>query len=129
MGVDDVEIVRRFYDAIGRKDFDTMFALAHDDAEWDLREAALDERVYRGHEGLREYFVPLWEVAPEFSVDVQDLAARGDRVIARVRVLAQGRSSGIDTARSYGAVWTLRDGKIAAMRVYADPDEALSSSP
>jgi ketosteroid isomerase-like protein len=41
---------------------------------------------------------------------------------------ARGRASGIDTEASPGAIWTLRDGKIACFTAWIDRSDAIRAA-
>jgi ketosteroid isomerase-like protein len=60
MSQENVEIVRRVYDAAARRDVATVLALYDPDVERDVSLHPLGgvtgKRVYRGHEGLRIWF-------------------------------------------------------------------------
>jgi ketosteroid isomerase-like protein len=48
-------------------------------------------------------------------------------VLAIVREVARGRTSGLEVASTWGYVITVRDGKIALVDAYRDPDQARKS--
>jgi ketosteroid isomerase-like protein len=49
-------------------------------------------------------------------------------VLATVHDHGVGRTSGIIVDRRHYALWTLRDGKIARLRVYLDRTEAVEAA-
>ena len=44
------------------------------------------------------------------------------------RLVARGRTSGVDLDVPIGHLWELRDGEIVRMRTFSDPDEALRAA-
>jgi ketosteroid isomerase-like protein len=91
--------------------------------------AALEGRVYRGPEGIREWFEHMredWEVFETHPEEFHDL---GDRVLAFGRWQARARGSGIelniDTAAWLAQV---RDGRIFRWRTFTDRDEAIEAA-
>ena len=123
-----IDVVRRSYEAVAERDLETLFALLAEDGEWDLRAAAFDESVYHGHAGIRRYLEGVWSVVTDFRIDIEDAHEVGDLVVAAVRVHATGLESGIAAERPYGAVWTVRDGRIASLHLYPTPEEARAAA-
>jgi ketosteroid isomerase-like protein len=52
----------------------------------------------------------------------------GDQVVIIAEWRGRGKASGVLTKWRYGAVWTLRDGKVTSIDSYNDPTEALESA-
>ena len=104
MSQENVEIVRRVYDAAARRDSATVLALYDPDIELDASQLGVagiaggDEAVYRGHDGLRRFF----SARARFGV------RRCERV-------------------AHGAVWSFGDGKVIEAISYPDPAEALEA--
>ena len=123
---ENVEIVRRCYDAYGRGDLDS--ALAAFDPEIEIYDHDLpDSGEYRGLEGLFRWQAD-WESSWEtWRWDPEEFIDAGDRVVAVLRVHAKGRGSGVDVERVDGAVWTLRDGKLIRLDYYGSKAEALAA--
>jgi ketosteroid isomerase-like protein len=65
MSREDVEIVRRVYEAVARRDTATVLALYDPDVEWDFTRGPLADvmgrGIYRGHDGLRSWFRAWYE--------------------------------------------------------------------
>jgi ketosteroid isomerase-like protein len=127
MSRENVEVVRRSYDAYVSGDLES--ALAPFDAEIVISDHDLpDSGEYRGLDGLArwqgdwEASWDSWRWEPEEFIDA------GDRVVAVLRVHAKGRGSGVDVERVDGAVWTLRDGKCIRLDYYGSRAEALEAA-
>jgi hypothetical protein len=116
MSREDVEIVRRLYDAVARGDTATVLALYDPDVEWDFTRHAygsmIGGRVYRGHEGLRAFFGDLLDVWESVGWDLEDLIDAGEHVILVANQRARGRTSGADVKGTAVGVWTIRQGKV-----------------
>jgi ketosteroid isomerase-like protein len=48
-------------------------------------------------------------------------------VVAIAERRGRGKTSGVVTKWRYGAVWTLRDGKVTSLISYTDPTDALAA--
>ena len=69
MSQENVEIVRRVFEAFNRRDIAAFLELLDPDVEWVPILAVLEGRVYRGHEEIRRWIKDLatdWEF---FEVD------------------------------------------------------------
>jgi ketosteroid isomerase-like protein len=65
-----------------------------------------------------------WEQVTSVAERVIDA---GDQVVTIAEWRGCGRSSGVFTTWRYGAVWTLRDGKVTSVISHSDPAEALKA--
>jgi ketosteroid isomerase-like protein len=134
MSQENVEIVRRVYDAAARRDTPAVLALYDSQVELDpsrLQFAGLaggDGGVYHGHEGLRRFFREWHEAwkAIEYSFD-ELIDAGGEHVISVVTRQARGRASGAEVERPFALVWTLRAGKVARVVWFLSRSEALEA--
>ncbi len=137
MSQENVEIVRRMNEAWDQGDVTAAFADYHPDIECDLTDVMLFfsgfdpfdfARVLRGHEEVRDYLRE-WSSAWQTVEIVQDgLTDAGEHVVHYLRQSVGGRQSGIEfDFETYAQVWTLREGKIVRMKLYADRSKALEA--
>ena len=139
MSRENVEIVRMMLEASDRRDSEAVFAAYDPDIEFDTSELRtirgmedanpdFPERV-RGRDAVRaalHEWVTAWEIV---EYEHEQLIDAGDQVVHFIRQRIRGRTSGIEFSfRPYAQVWTLRAGKITAMKVYADRAEALEAA-
>jgi uncharacterized protein len=123
----NVEIVRRCFEAFQSGDYATAMEALDREIEYDLTHFP-DGRVYRGHEGVREAFriwMGTWEGYRQELDELID--AGGDEVIALVRELGRGKGSGIELERPTAGVWTLHKGKAIRIRFYEGRQAALEA--
>ena len=81
--------------------------------------------VYRGHEGVRQFW-RTWLVAwRDLESRIEDIVAVGDEVAVFISQRQRGRTSGIWTDFPlYSMIWTFRDGKVVRLRYRASPEDA-----
>jgi ketosteroid isomerase-like protein len=132
MSRENVEIVRRIYDAVARRDTETVLALYDPDVEWDASQSPLGRvtgaSVFRGHEGLRRAFREWYDGWEHVEDDIEELIDAGEHVIAVVTLRGRGRSSGVEVEwKDYAAVWTIREGKVVRVVWLPSREAALEA--
>jgi ketosteroid isomerase-like protein len=127
MAEENVDLVRRIIAAYNERDFYAMKALAQPDVELDWSASrGLEARTYKGEEVMRFYqnFLGAFE---EVKIEVERFIASGDSVIVPNTAQNRGREGIVTTARS-ALVFTVRDGRIACIRLYQEVREALEAA-
>jgi ketosteroid isomerase-like protein len=130
MSRENVEIVRRVYDAAMRRDTATLVDLYDPEFEWDTSRDAywgplVGRGIYRGHDGLRRWFRELNEAWDSIEFFADELIEVGDKVISVNTGRGRGRRSGIDVEGTNAGVWTIRGGKILRVVWFTTREEAL----
>jgi ketosteroid isomerase-like protein len=128
MPQENVEIVRRSFEAFQGGDYEAAMAALDPGIEYDLTHFP-DGQIYLGHDGVREAFriwLGTWEDYRQVLDELIDLG--GDEVLAVVREFGRGKGSGIEVERPTAGVWTMRDGKAVRIRFYAGKAEALQAA-
>ena len=132
MSEENVEVVRRVFEAVGRHDTEAVLSAYDPNVEFDFSGGPLaslmGDKVYRGHGGMRKWVRDRYEDWENLEDDCQELIDAGQRVISLVITRGRGRSSGIDSEiRQYG-VWTFRDDKIVRVAWFYSREEALEAA-
>lgn len=129
MSQNNVESVRRAFDAINRRDADALL----DDADpgivqdWS-RAIGPEQGIFRGGDQVRQFLRSWWDAFDESVVVVDDLIDAGDHVVSVFHGRQRGRGSGvvIDGPGSV-LVWSFRDGKLVSTTLYQERVEALQA--
>jgi ketosteroid isomerase-like protein len=134
MSQENVEIVRRIYEASARRDAETVMALYDPDVEWDgsrhrWAEIMDGEAKWRGHDALRTFFRRYHEMWKDFEYDIDELLDTGERVVSVVTSRARGRSSGVVVEwTDQVGLWTIRDGRVVHVAWLPSREEALEAA-
>ena len=124
MAQENVEIVRRAFEAYARGDLATAVSNHDPDVVFDPAE----EPAIHGRDAVRSYIQRWEEPWDDYEAEAEEFIDAGDCVVVALRVKARGKGSGVEVdARSY-QVHTLRDGKLVRMDEYMDRDEALAAA-
>jgi ketosteroid isomerase-like protein len=131
MSAENVELVRRVYSAVSRRDNATVLALYHPDVEWDFSRSPIGDvtsrDVYRGHAGLRRWWREWGEAWEVIEDSCEDLIDAGDQVISVVTTRGRGRASGAEVEYHQAGVWTIREGKVVHVAWLPSREEALDA--
>src|SRR5215210_7389000 len=127
MSQENVEVVRRAYEAYGRGEMDAAIdTYMHPEIEWETRWPGLPS-WFHGREGVSEWFERVMEPI-EMKMDLLDVRAVGAQVLASYRAHGAGRSSGVPTAMRIFDLLTFRDGLIARRQTFYTEAEALEAA-
>ena len=108
MSQENVEIVRRLFEADGRE---AQFALLDPEIEWRVRPDLPDADVYKGHDGLWRMFDTFDEALDDRWYSLREVFDIDDQVIVVLRWGGLGETSGL-AIEERNEAWslTLRDG-------------------
>jgi ketosteroid isomerase-like protein len=116
VGSQNVEIVRRLYECFRERDNETPFKFFDLEIEWDMRESEIPglDHVYRGHEGVRDFWRGWLEAWDEIEFAIDDPVELDDGTVqVLVRQRNRGRGTGIWIDQSpYHHRWTLSGGRV-----------------
>lgn len=117
MSEENVESVRRWFEALNREDFDAALALVHRDV---VLVPPGDQAPHRGAEGMRRWMEP--DAFPGQVVEPLEMIATSERkVLAKHHVTARGRASGIELDVTSWSVWAFDDGGLVTrIEIYLD---------
>ena len=123
MSEENVDVVRRIYDAWNREESARDFI--SDDIEYVNPDYAVEPGTRTG----RRSFGLVRETYEDFRVDVERiLDAGGDDVVVLGRYSGSGSGSGVALAGEQGYVWTVRDGKAVRFCWFNSHREALEAA-
>ncbi len=127
MSRENVEVVRRMYDAYNQGDMDAMLAGLSDDIEYVSTGAFPGlEPVYEGHEGWQRFWREFRGTWNSLTIRLDELHDCGDRVATIFTFDARGRD-GVRVTRQFGNVFTLRSGRVCRIEAFGDAAEALEA--
>jgi ketosteroid isomerase-like protein len=131
VSAENVELVRRLFDAFNRRDAEAMLAGMHSDFEWrpSLSPGGIEGNVYRGGDAIRRWLDEVsesWEVMEVHASDHRVIDERRVLVLGRLRI--RGRASGVPLEHELAHVWELDDGRARRAVAYPSRAEALAAA-
>jgi ketosteroid isomerase-like protein len=123
---DEFELARRAVDAVNRRDAAALAEICDREVEW-WPALTLGDRgdPYRGHDGVRRYFVDLESAWSELNIEINDLRSIADRLLALCSFHGRGRRSGIELEQDGVVIYRVSDGKVTGARTLLAPSPAL----
>ena len=124
MSASDVETLQRIYAEWAQGKF-WAFDQFHDDIEARWSTEVPDMETAEDIAGLGELFNEWTSAWESCRIEAEEFHDAGACVVVFVRVVARGSGSSIELEMENAHVWTMRDGRAAAIRAYSDRDRAL----
>ncbi len=128
MSQENVEIVRRAFEAFEREGLDGYLRYLDPEIEWTPTGAWIEAATYRGHEGVRRYLGSIEAEFDDLRVEPVRLIDAGEQVISSVRISGRGKTSGASVELTLISVGRLRDGMAYRIRNYPDMAAALEAA-
>jgi ketosteroid isomerase-like protein len=121
------EILRGVYAAFSRGDIEAVLAAMTEDVAWDAPggEPYSGRRIGRGQ--VQQFFTELDRQVQLDEFDADEFLEDGNKVVVLGRERATVRDSGLHFESAFAHVFTLRNGKIAEVRLFADTHAAASA--
>jgi len=129
MSQDNVELVRRVFAAFAARDIEAIAPLL--DPELEVRPAiagAPEGVVYRGREGMRDFWREIDAAWDEFLIEPQEFRDLGAKVLVLGRAHARGGESGIVLDTTGGWLAEVRAGLLIRFQSFTSRAAALEAA-
>jgi uncharacterized protein len=126
MSRENVEVVRRVYEALNRGDEDAVYELAHPEIVYHTWAEAPEVGIYQGREAVRRYQDSLFAAFEEMKMEPRRFIEAGELVVVPVLQKARLKGGGEMTTR-FVEVYAVTDGLIAERWSYSSEAEALEA--
>jgi ketosteroid isomerase-like protein len=132
MSQENVEIVKRLYDAWNRRDEEELVALSHPEMEYVNSPTAVEPGTRRGTNELLAVVRMQWEMLPDGRQEIDQVYDRGEEIIVLGRTSRRMPEGDARIEDRSLASWTIRDGKVVRTEVLgfgkAEVDKALEAA-
>jgi ketosteroid isomerase-like protein len=118
MSQQNVDVIRRAYDAFARQDIPAVLGAFDDTIEWTTPDSLPIGGTVRGHKGVTGFFQSLPEYFQELRVQPEQFIDGGDQVIVLGRHVGRGARGQFDVP--WCMVWTMRNGKVTRFQEFND---------
>ena len=125
----DVEQMRRAFEALAEAGVEAMLPSISEDFEMTTpSNLAAEPDTYRGHDGVRRWFESFYEAMDMVRIEPQGFEAVAGRVAMRFRMVARGRTTGLEMVQEAAALGTVVDGRATRIEFYATIEEARAAA-
>ncbi len=131
MSQENVEVLRRGYEAFNRGDRDAAMSLMDPGIEVYPDPAALggeDRGVWHGREGYLAFIKNWMEPWEEYRVEPREFIDAGDRVLVFTDNFGRRPGSGFEVKLEIAQLWTIRDRAAVRVQFYLDRGKALEAA-
>jgi ketosteroid isomerase-like protein len=125
MSQENVELVRRGWDAFVRRDVEVSLEILDPNVEYIPDRP--DAGTFHGPGGVVEAITTWAEFWDDYSVELVDLIDAGDKVVTVVREHGHLRESGIESTGITCLVSTVKGGRIVRVETFSSKERALAS--
>jgi ketosteroid isomerase-like protein len=125
----NVEFLRRGYEALQRGDLETFKSLSRErlDPEFEFHHV-WDGRVFKGYEGTIEWLSDTRETWSDYKQEVDEIIDLGEHVVVVLDISAQGAGSGVPVAQEFAVVWTFDGERVVRAHSFTSRAEALEAA-
>ena len=127
MSTENVELVRRLYEAWARQEFPGPTAFLDPDVEYVNPHGAIEPGIRRGLPAFAAAVEKLFEGWETWEMEPEQFVDGDDRVAVVVRYRAKARRSGVEVTGRESALVTIRDGKVSRYEWFHEPGDALKA--
>jgi ketosteroid isomerase-like protein len=130
MSEENVEIVRRAFEAFTRGDIEAVLRMCDEDVVvTQAQELPGVPPPQRGHEGVLIAFAYWPQQWDDYRIEIRGVIADpGDHVVVGTRESGRGKQSGVDVVAEFTFLFTVRDKKITELRTFVQEDQALEAA-
>ena len=124
----NVAVVARFFEALNLGDLDGAMAETSPDFDWETDPRHPRAGIYHGRDEVRQFLVDLEAPFDQTVIEPEHYFARGDQVVAFLRMKRRLPGSTVDVEIQIGELWTVQDGKLVRAQAFAERHKALEAA-
>jgi ketosteroid isomerase-like protein len=125
---ENVELTRKAIEEFNRGGIEAFLRLAPADVVWYPLPGWVEERVYRGRDGVRRMGAITTDLFDDVAWDVQEIREVREQVLVRTDLTGRTKDSGTPIRQPFVLVVSdFRDGLIGETRFYSTWQEALKA--
>ena len=123
MAGENLQIVRRVYDAFARGEFQSALEIYDPHVVFGRDVSG----VYWGVDGLKDYMRKVFDAWSSVTIEAEEITEVGENVLAAIRMRVVGCGSGVPVDLRYFHLWTFRGGLVIRLEVHPTREQALEA--
>jgi ketosteroid isomerase-like protein len=128
MSEENVEVIRRLYEALGSRHFEEAADEFAPDAAWHNTSSFPGPRVVRGAAGIIEFLRDMFEAYEMGGTAIENVTDAGDIVVAELHGWGHGAGSGIPIDTRWANTFRLHDRKVIRVDNHGSYAKALEAA-
>ena len=129
MSEENLKIVRAAFEAFQRDGVEGIMPFLDEQIEWRNPEDSPIAGVWRGHDGVRDWFKQASEAFGDMTFTPEEFReVSEDRILVLLRFGLTGTESGIQMEVPFAHVIDMKAGRATALRMYSDQLKALEAA-
>jgi uncharacterized protein len=128
MSQENVEIVRRGYEAFDRGDIQTVLSLIDSEIEIRVDRAFPEWEPFYGRDGFMSFMQAWLEPWESYRIEIDELIDVGERVLVVLREFGRRKDTGFEVEQRSYHVWTLKDGRAVRHDSFFERSNALEAA-
>src|SRR3954447_3763035 len=129
MSPENIEVIRRAFEAVDRGDLDGMATALSPEFEYVTTGTVVDlHGTNAGEQGFRAFLDSFWEDFDEPRVEIRRLIDAGETVVTLVTFGGRGTQSRVETSFDLWHVWTLQNGRVVRGEGFRSGEEAVKAA-
>jgi ketosteroid isomerase-like protein len=121
-------LLRGFYESLNQGELDKTLELCDPAVEVYKNPDVVAVIAPRGHKEVATYLRSWLDTWDEYRPEPEEFIESGDQVVALVHLRARGKGSRFQIEEHVADVFTVKDGKIATLRLYVERGKALEAA-
>jgi ketosteroid isomerase-like protein len=127
MSEENVQIVKRGYEALQANDIEAFLNYVDPEVEW--RSLIMEvEGVFHGRDGVREWWDGIRSVFPDWNPSIVGVRDLGDWVVVHARGIGSGATSGVGLDNHFWQALKVRNGLVVRYGAFRTEAEALEAA-
>ena len=129
MWEENVEVIRRGWDAWLAGDLPALFELFDPEVVWDTSHFRdWPEASYHGREGVQRFLIEWLEIWDKYEVDIEEIVPAPDGRVVTLLLHSGTARSGAPIRLEMAQIATIRNGRVLRFDQYDDQGEALEAA-
>jgi ketosteroid isomerase-like protein len=128
MSEENVEVVRRLFDALARGDFEGATSELDPNAEWHNTAVFPGPKVVRGATAIVDFLRDMFAAYSGSEGTIENIADADDTVVVEIHSRARGARSGIPIDARWANTFRLRHAKVVRVDTHGRYAEALQAA-
>jgi ketosteroid isomerase-like protein len=127
MSQENVQLVRRGYEALSSMDAEAMVLLCDSAVTFESQITVVDGATYHGPDGVRRFVRELEGAFDWIELELLEIIDGGDRIVVLNRLRARGARSGAQVEQRFFQAVTIRDGRALWWSFFDSKAKALEA--